>query len=534
MSVQVNSITSLDLGSSNVDPEDPMFQPMLTDLQANILKGHGRNYAYHIFLQLHPDAISQARKWLSDFARANITSAMSFELASQRRKVSQADGGPVFTLSVSATGYAALGYTDEQLPQEQVTPGNRIVGDDPAFRNGAKGSAVKLGDGTIDIDWEEPFRNNVDVLVLVADSDPSKAAKLSQGIISEVSAFSTVLLSQRGSVLRSKLTPSEDLSDFVHIEHFGYADGVSQPLYFKDDIAIQSGISHWNDAEPLSLVLVPDPNGRSNNSFGSFLVVRKLEQNIAAFEDARSRLSGIKDVHGTVNPDLSGAMMVGRFRNGNVVVNSDGQTGQITKRSQLTNDFDYSNDIPPWGEDAAYSSKCPYFAHIRLTNPRLDINVNPKVPAPQLFVHGIRLTRRGIPYQDILRFGPGTEDLIYPTEVQLNDNRPTKGVGLLFMSYQAHIGKQFEFIQNNWSNHGHIAGRNVGPDGITGQTAPPPATGLPFKPETPAILNRKLPEQWGAGIPSTAEDISFGDFVKHRGGEYFFTPSISFLVSLSK
>ena len=88
-----------------------MFQPMLSDLQANILKGHGRRFAYHIFLQLQAPKIGEAKKWLADFAKNRITSASKLEQGRQAFKTTGADGGAVFTLSISATGYAALGFT---------------------------------------------------------------------------------------------------------------------------------------------------------------------------------------------------------------------------------------------------------------------------------------------------------------------------------------------------------------------------------------------------------------------------------------
>jgi len=101
------------------------------------------------------------------------------------------------------------------------------------------------------------------------------------------------------------------------------------------------------------------------------------------------------------------------------------------------------------------------------------------------------------------------------------------------MSYQAHIGKQFEFIQNNWANHGHITGRNIGADGVIGQrNAPPPATGIPPKPAQPDRMPKKLPEQWGQEVDPNSPEVTFGDFVKNKGGEYFFTPCISFLKAL--
>jgi Dyp-type peroxidase family len=515
----------LDLTLTGVDSLSPVFEPMLNDLQANIIKGHGRDYAYHIFLQLQPDKITDAKSWIANFAKTNIISALKLEEGRKSWKSAGIDGGPVFTLSISATGYSTLGFAEEQFPVELETPANSIVRDLPAFKNGAKKNAVKLGDGDIQ-QWEEPFRNNLDILIIVADSSASKALQLSQRIISDVSAFSIVHHSQKGQLLQRKVAVTESHSDHIIIEHFGYADGVSQPLYLKDEIEAQHSTKTWDDKEPLNLVLVPDPNGKTENSFGSFLVFRKLEQDVAAFMQTEETLSPIKDVDGIINKDLPGAMMVGRFRNGNVLVNSDGRTGHIIKQSQTTNDFDNSTDPSIVADTATYSSKCPYYSHIRITNPRLDIAVNAPV-----FAHSVRLTRRGIPYDDIGRFGKGQEDLVDPTEQQLNDCRPSGGVGLLFMSYQAHIGKQFEFIQNNWANHGHIAGHNVGPDGIIGQVSPVP-TGLPFRPATPNFLPKKLPLQWGEDVPADAPDISFSGFVKMKGGEYFFTPSISFLQSL--
>jgi hypothetical protein len=67
---------------------------------------------------------------------------------------------------------------------------------------------------------------------------------------------------------------------------------------------------------------------------------------------------------------------------------------------------------------------------------------------------------------------------------------------------------------------------------VIGQKSPVPA-GLPFKPAQPDLVPRKLPEQWGAGVDQNKPEIKFGGFIKSKGGEYFFTPSISFLQLLA-
>ena len=217
---------------------------MLNDLQANILKGHGRRFAYHIFLQLEAPKIGEAKRWISDFATNRVTSAFNLEQGRQIFKATGADGGAVFTISISSTGYTALGFTPDQFPKEKETPANSIVKDQPAFANGAKASATKLGDGDVQVDWEPPFRSKnasgeaqtVDVLIIVADNQAQKALQLADMIIAEVKAFSTVLLNQKGHVLYRGM----GATGYVGIEHFGYADGLSEPLYYKDEIEAQA------------------------------------------------------------------------------------------------------------------------------------------------------------------------------------------------------------------------------------------------------------------------------------------------------
>jgi Dyp-type peroxidase family len=526
------TVPPVDLTTSGISLENPAHQSMMEDLQANILTGHGRHFAYHIFLSLVPDKIEVAKNWISGFAQKFATSARHFEMGRRRFKSTGEDGGPVFTLSLSATGYRSLGFADDKFPVETQNDFNKIVQAGPVFPTGAKASADRLGDGDPQTDWDQAFRHTIDILIIIADSDPDKARTLADKLAGETAAFAKIILNQKGQALHRKATATESFRNAINIEHFGYADGISQPLYLKNDISSQPTTRSWDDAEPLNIVLVKDPNGKDGNSFGSFLVFRKLEQNVKAFMSAEATADPIKDGTGVVNKDLPGAMMVGRFRNGNVLVESKGVTGQISKGSQLTNDFDYSSDIPPAPAEAApmYSSKCPFFAHTRITNPRADIST---MIVPAEFVHSVRLTRRAIPYQDIPRFGKGQENLTEPNEDQLNENRPEKGVGLLFMSYQAHIGKQFEFIQNNWANHGHIAGRNIGQDGVIGQNSPVPK-GLPFVPSNVDLVDRRLAVQWNTPVDPGAPVTGFGHFVRNLGGEYFFTPSISFLQDLDK
>lgn len=67
---------------------------------------------------------------------------------------------------------------------------------------------------------------------------------------------------------------------------------------------------------------MPDIASGIPDSFGSFLVFRKLEQNVKAFNNAKDKLPKVKDVSGADNDDLAGAMNVGKFENSLPVVKS--------------------------------------------------------------------------------------------------------------------------------------------------------------------------------------------------------------------
>lgn len=86
------------------------------------------------------------------------------------------------------------------------------------------------------------------------------------------------------------------------------------------------------------------------------------------------------------------------------------------------------------------------------------------------------------------------------------------------MCYQSEIANQFEFMQNSWADNGNFLRPGTGLDSVIGQ---PPPGGNPGTPQWPKPH----------GGPGTVRE-PFANFVHLRGGEYFFTPSISFLKTL--
>jgi deferrochelatase/peroxidase EfeB len=152
------------------------------------------------------------------------------------------------------------------------------------------------------------------------------------------------------------------------------------------------------------------------------------------------------------------------------------------------NNFDYRADLD--------GGKCPFQAHIRKSNPRGS------GPGGLPNQNSRRMVRRGITY------GSRKDDFSKIADM------PEGGVGLLFMAYQKSIANQFEFIQQSWVNNVGFPTPGTGIDPVLGQSAAAP----------PA---QKWPNVWGQAASTV--DFDFRDFVKMRGGEYFFAPSLSSL-----
>ena len=99
---------------------------------------------------------------------------------------------------------------------------------------------------------------------------------------------------------------------------------------------------------------------------------------------------------------------------------------------------------------------------------------------------------------------------------------PTGGIGLLFMAYNHEIGDQFKFTQQTWVNLTQFPLQPGGPHGID------PVIGQ--GPNNPG--DQKLPKTWDDTAAAFASNAPFAGFVKMKGGEYFFLPSLTFLKNL--
>jgi Dyp-type peroxidase family len=488
---------SVDLNQTYIDPQDPTYQPLLEDLQGNILKGHERNYSAHIFVNFKSEH-EAARKWISHFGEKFVTSAKNQIEYSAKYKQSEGteSGGLFANFLLSYKGYKALGFD---------LKGNSEKGKFPCwnFLVGLQSLAVqqKLEDPPLE-EWEEGFQNEIHAFILLADNDRDNLEKQAKQVIEEVGRVAEIVHTEVGIVLKNKKGQT--------IEHFGFRDGVSQPLFLKEDIdlAKEQGTDLWDTSAPLELVLVKDPFGEGEHSFGSYCVYRKLEQDVRGFREAERELAK-KLRLSDQDVERAGALVVGRFRDGTPVTLSASEQNPDT----VPNNFNYDGDRD--------GMKCPFHAHIRKSNPRGDKNDKDQTLEEH---RQRRIVRRAVSYGEMPNARDNSLSKISRLENQLEHLKevkvqPASGekVGLLFLCFQRDIFNQFMFMQKNWANNQHFVNHKTGLDGIAGQGKK-------------QIEGQAWPKEWGKDekVP-----FDFYNFVTMKGGEFFFAPSISFLKNIS-
>lgn len=462
----------IDLSDTSIDVNDAKYQKLLTNLQGNILKGHGRDLTVQIFFEFTGTA-EESRKWIANFARNHVTSAAEQIQQTIRHKANPAVSDNFSNLFLSATGFEALDFSKENFPE-----GSPFV--QASFKNGMKAAASELNDPPFS-ELEDGFKGQIDGMILLANDKANQInlASLENEIVTDIQTIAKVLVVEHGiGQVSVKGEP---------VEHFGYRDGISQPLFLEDEIEAENqgdGPPKWDPTAPLKLVLLADPNATEEDCFGSYFVFRKLEQNVRAFKEAEKKLA---DQLGLVGSDRerAGALAVGRFENGSPVTLSE-------KPAKANfNNFSYDDD--------SGATKCPFHAHIRKTNPRGD-NAS-REPLEEEKMH--RIARRGIPY--------GTREIAPGVEQPLED-LPTGGVGLLFMCFQSNIANQFAFIQKLWANNSDFVSDDTGVDPVIGQTM--------------TAQSQKWSSKFGGAAD---QEFDFSGFVRLRGGEFFFAPSLPFL-----
>jgi Dyp-type peroxidase family len=488
---------------------DSAVRDVLEDLQGNILSGHGRDYAVYLFLRFEDAA--KARRLLSGLAQGSVSSALRQLQESDAFAANGTDGGLFVHTALSAKGYVFLDV--QKLPlgsnPRQMGGSDGYV---DAFATGMKARQSWLDDPQV-ADWEQQYRGEIHALILLA-ADAENTVKQAVTKLESLLApnptapVAKIVASEFGFVQRRRFQGSDPNKPGEPVEHFGFVDNISQPVLL--DKQIEEERVGWDPVAPPRLVLIKDPNG-GVDGYGSFLVFRKLEQNVRGFWSAARHLSG--QLHAP--KEVVAAMAVGRFENGTPVVLSGVPSATVSR----TNQFNYDGDSEGY--------RCPFQAHTRKTNPRLEsVGVGTNTVEEE---RGHRIARRGIPY-------PAIERKDFDADPAL---LPERDVGMLFTCYQSDIWEQFEFQQHTWCNDPKFKhpsdpsnwtlasayATGTGIDALVGQHSPESPRSAPGGP-----LPCNWPVAWDRRPMRMHSTIS--QFVTLKGGEYLFSPSISGLRSL--
>ena len=423
-----------------------MTDVVRADLQGNILCGYGPRYGHGLFLFFRIERPDAARQWLGERI-ADVTTALSWPR----------DQEPPSTLNValSHAGLRALGLAEEVLDKFSE-----------AFRGGMEARADRLGDtGTSEPHaWEEGLRRLHGVVTVTARERSVRDQLRNELEAGAADAGLAVACAQEVQAQER--------------EPFGFRDGLSQPA-IRDPRAGPWPRRGDVPIEPGEFVLgYPDEGGTTPpapstvGDNGSYMVVRKLEQDVEGFWDFIRAEAGPDDAR----REWLAAKILGRWPDGTPLVRSPkAPRGQFADDRSRLNDFTYADDPDGF--------RCPIGAHIRRTNPRDSLG-------DLRFSKRHRIIRRGMAYAP-----------------KRKGDRP----GLMFVCFQASIERQFEFVQAQWCGDGNAFGLGSDPDFIVG-----PARGKMTIQGSPPVF------------------VPMRKFVTTRGGEYFFAPGITALRHIAR
>ncbi len=316
-------------------------------------------------------------------------------------------------------------------------------------------------------------------------------------------------------------------------EHFGFADGLSQPSPYDAGGAVELEGRKVTQPDavqgiPLGEVLIgyvnghhetapgpvapgdergtPDPRPsaadlrphREAQGFydfgrnGSYLVVRELRQDVAAFWNSMARNAAAirardPDHSAHVTAGWIAERVVGRDREGHLLCPAGRRAPDA--RGLPDNDFLFHEDDP-------HGIGCPPGSHVRRANPRDALAPSPEQRESLLAAANIhRILRRG------RKFGPRIADHHVPDGVDR---------GLLFMCLNTDIARQFEFVQQVWLLNSDFATLFEEVDTLVG-------------PDGRMTIREDL----------LRRSVHVETYVQMAGGDYFFLPSLPALRSLA-
>lgn len=361
----------------------------------------------------------------------------------------------------------------------------------------------------------------VHALLLLYDKDEASAEAWAEQVEAALAPHAVKVVHR----LPLDLRPDEK---GVAREHFGFADGISQPMPYDDEAVVLSdgapaARDPWNgiplgeilfghlnghhESAPGPIVpdddkaqaagLPPHPLAEGFRDFGldgSYMVVRELKQDVVAFwqsmRDNAARIRARDPDHSAhVTTTRLAERVVGRSTKGHLLCPS----GYLPPNAydQPENDFGfYDRDLHGIG--------CPVGSHVRRANPRDGLAPTPDQKQTLLdAANNHRILRRGRKY--------GATISVPPKEDGVDR-------GLLFICLNTDIARQFEFVQQTWLLNPNFATLFDETDPLVGPQG------------TMTIHEQPL-----------RRIVDVETFVRMAGGDYFFLPSmpaLSYLASL--
>ena len=510
----------------------------LFDIQGDVVRPYGRfgfPVARYVFFNIREGA--EARAFVAEIA-AQVTTAATW------------DQGPNPIPRPQATTNIAFTY---QGLKELELPRAALIGFPEEFVMGMKQRKDILGDDgpSSPEHWDPIWRANrekdrtkdVHIFLSINGQSPELVEQRYQALIALVDKYSkgiALLTGHRGDDGAEDL-PYQDVHAVVENgqitskEHFGYTDGIGDP-YFEGladapervlGRGKQMADGTWAPLATGEFILghideareyppAPKPNLLSRN--GTYMVYRKLHENVASFDQLLERES--KNYPG--GKELLAAKFVGRWRdNGAPLVSAPdaaskqewdarfkANAGNEAEMDRMLSDFTYDGDMS--------GAKCPFSAHIRRINPRASLEFkqgdnpgamvcNPGAfDTPGALANRRRILRRGLPYGEA------------------KDRSTDRGNhGIVIMMLNADINRQFEFVQQQWINYGNDFKAANDKEILLGNHSKeyPSKAVIQVDPDSDQVpyFVRNIPR-----------------LVETRGGDYFFVPSLTALRMIAK
>lgn len=315
------------------------------DIQGNILKPHGREYARFIFFRLRDPEPSHNRKAMALLGK-EVTSAEKQGCDARGYKDGKKIDADFVGLYFSSAGFYQMGLAD-------MIPG---PGDEFFLKGMADQQYANRSGDYFDQPLEREIHRSHAFLLIAnkfADKLDQKARFIKEHFLGNIAADIAEL---DAKALRDAQNNS--------IEHFGYLDGISTPR---------------DEKELGKMGLIREKAGEG---YGSFVAFRKIEQHTDHFQIMVKELkAGLGERHG-YDEQYCKALLMGRFSNGPPLALSKNAK---PAEEWANKTFDYEGD-----QDG---SKCPLNAHIRAVNPR-------EKDADGNFISTPQIIRRGMVYEE--------------------------------------------------------------------------------------------------------------------------------------